>query len=142
MMPFKKLLGVLLAVIPGCFSLDALGQACTVLGQTPETAFPVCGSNIFTQDSVPICNDGGVPVPGCGAGYSAINPYWYKFTCFSSGTLGMLISPANQGDDYDWEIFDVTGQPLSAVYTNINLVVADNWSGVYGNTGTSQTAVG
>jgi gliding motility-associated-like protein len=120
--------------------LSLWGQSCTTLGQAPETAFPVCGSNTFTQDSVPLCSNGQVPVPGCGFGYADVNPYWYKFTCFSSGTLGMLISPANPGDDYDWEIFDITGQPLSAVYSNVSIVVADNWSGVTGNTGTSATA--
>jgi gliding motility-associated-like protein len=136
-MRFRKLLVVLLVPMLATVSLSLRAQTCTTLGQTPATAFPVCGSNTFIQDSVPLCNDGSVPVPGCGPGYTAVNPYWYKFTCFTSGTLGLLISPNNPGDDYDWELFDVTGQPLSAVYTNINLVVGDNWSGVTGNTGAS-----
>jgi gliding motility-associated-like protein len=144
-MTVKKLLVVTLVILLASFgpSLRAqiLGPGCTVLGQTPATAFPVCGSNTFVQDSVPICNDGSVTVPSCtGVNYTAINPYWYKFTCFKSGTLGLLISPKNAGDDYDWQLWDVTAQDLNTIYTNVGQVVGDNWSGVYGNTGTSATA--
>src|SRR5258708_40198060 len=112
-------------------------QACTLAGQTPPTAFPVCGTNAFTQNTVSVCENGNLPSPTCsGLIYSDVNPYWYKFTCFTAGTLGLLISPHNSGDDYDWELFDVTGQPANAVYSNASLVVASNWSGVFGNTGT------
>ncbi len=131
-MTVRKLLVVLLFPLLTTISLSLRAQTCTVLGQTPATAFPVCGSNTFVQDSVPICSDGPVPVPICGSGYTAINPYWYKFTFYMSGTLGLMISPKNSGDDYDWQLYDITGQPLSAVYTNANLVVADNWSGCDG----------
>ncbi len=149
-MTVKKLLVVLWVPILVAFSLRLQAQSCTVLGQTPATAFPVCGSNIFVQDSVPQCDDGAVVVPSCpnvtpsgiAFNYSALNPYWYKFTCFSSGTLGLLISPNNPGDDYDWQLWDITGQALNSIYSNVNAVVADNWSGVTGNTGTSATATG
>ena len=141
-MTVRKLLVILLVLSLTTASLGLRAQTCTTLGQTPATAFPVCGSNTFVQDSVPLCNDGSVAVPGCNPsdGYSAMNPYWYKFTCFTSGTLGLLISPKNSDDDYDWQLYDVTGQPLSAVYSDANLVIADNWSGVVGNTGTSPLA--
>ena len=144
-MTVKKLLVVVWVPLLAVVSLRLQAQSCTVLGQNPATAFPVCGSNIFVQDSVPLCDNGSVPVPNCSTGagqptYDALNPYWYKFTCFSSGTLGLLISPNNPGDDYDWQLYDVTGQPLNAVYTDVSLVIADNWSGVTGNTGTSANA--
>lgn len=141
-MTVRKLLGILLVPVLALTGPKVSAQTCTVLGQTPETAFPVCGSNTFSQASVPICNDGAIAVPSCdpSAGYTAINPYWYKFTCFTSGTLGLLIRPNNSGDDYDWQLYDVTGQSLSSIYNNSSLVVADNWSGVFGNTGTSATA--
>ena len=122
--------------------LSLWGQAaCTTLGQTPATAFPVCGNNVFYQTTVPVCDGGLVPVPTCGNGYEAINPYWYKFTCYTAGTLGLLINPNNAGDDYDWQLYDITGQPINAVFSNPNLVIACNWSGVTGNTGTSSGAV-
>lgn len=140
-MTVQKLLVFLWVPLLATASLGLRAQTCTTLGQTPATAFPVCGSNTFTQNSVALCNDGSVTVPSpCGAGYTAINPYWYKFTCFSSGTLGLLISPNNAGDDYDWQLWDVTGLNVNTIYTDANSVIACNWSGVTGNTGTSPTA--
>lgn len=118
------------------------------LGQTPATAFPVCGSSVFHQDTVPVCYNHDILVVGCtgdGAVYQDQNPYWYKFTCFKSGTLVFNIVPRNPGDDYDWEIFDVTGRDPSVVYSNnvntINAIfVACNWSGNTGKTGTTTGA--
>src|ERR1700679_280110 len=97
-MTVRKLLVVLWVLLLATVSLSLRAQTCTTLGQTPATAFPVCGSNTFVQDSVPLCNDGSVTVPSCqndGVNYTAMNPFWYKFTCFKSGTLGLLISPFN-----------------------------------------------
>ncbi|MGB5008348.1 MAG: hypothetical protein WBO39_15530, partial [Ferruginibacter sp.] len=37
---------------------------CTTLGQNPSTAFPVCGTAVFQQDSVPICSSNVLYVPG------------------------------------------------------------------------------
>jgi gliding motility-associated-like protein len=140
----KLLLTALILAGGLAISQEARAQGCLVAGQTPATAFPVCGTAVFTQSSVPVCTNGPVPSPTCivnaGISYEGLNPYWYKFTCFTSGTLGFLLNPNNSGDDYDWELFDVTGQPLGAVFTNASLVVASNWSGVVGNTGTTATA--
>jgi gliding motility-associated-like protein len=114
------------------------GQACTTLGQTPATAFPVCGIDVFHQTSVPTCTNGVIPV-GCtdGISYADLNPYWYEFTCYVTGTLGLLITPENRDDDYDWQLFDITGHSSTEVYTNPALFVVGNWSGSSGNTGTS-----
>ena len=111
---------------------------CTTLGQTPETAFPVCAGVPFPQTSVPVCGGALLFAPGCsGTDLKDTNPYYYKFTCFTSGTLGFTITPVNPNDDYDWQLFDVTNQPASAIYTNNSLFVACNWSGEVGTTGTS-----
>ncbi len=113
-------------------------QTCTTLGQNPNTAFPVCGTSSFNQNTVPACGGRTVFAPGCNdVPLSDINPFWYKFTCFTSGTLGFLITPNNIGDDYDWELFDVTGYDPFDVYTNTSLFVACNWSGETGLTGAS-----
>jgi len=140
-MVVKKLLilgGILFSVL-----LVRAQSGCTTLGQTPVTAFPVCGSSVFTQSSVPPCVNGNVTAPcasGTGNVYQDLNPYWYKFTCFVSGTLGFEIDPNDNNDDYDWQLFDVTNHDPSEVYTNSQLVVSCNWSGRTGNTGTSATA--
>lgn len=121
------------------------GQACTTLGQTPATAFPVCGTSVFSQDSVPICSSNNLFVPGCsgrdGADYANKNPYWYKFTCFVSGTLGFVITPKDLTDDYDWQLYDVTGLDPNQVYSNQSIIVTGNWAGNPGATGASASGV-
>ncbi|OIR00586.1 hypothetical protein GALL_172760 [mine drainage metagenome] len=118
-------------------------QGCTTLGQTPYTAFPVCGVDTFVQNTVPSCSNGNIPVPGCtGMLYPDANPFWYKFTCYSAGTLSFLITPFNLTDDYDWQLFDITGHNPSEVYTNAALFVVGNWSGTYGLTGCSSAGTG
>lgn len=117
-------------------------QPCTTPGQTPSTAFPVCGTSVFQQSTVPICRSQNLVVPGCsGADYADKNPYWYRFTCFKGGTLGFLIKPNNQGDDYDWQLYDITGKDPNAVYTDRSTIVTGNWAGTFGNTGASSSGV-
>jgi gliding motility-associated-like protein len=117
------------------FSLFGWSQTFPVTGQLASTAFPVCGSNTFKQTTVPIGVTTSLIVPSCGSGYADLNPFWYSFTCFKSGTLGFLITPNNLVDDYDWMLFDVTGHNVDDVYRNNSLVVTGNWSGTYGYTG-------
>lgn len=112
-------------------------QNCTGLGQNPGSAFPVCGTSTFTQGSVPVCGGKLVPGPCTRDSVTDINPYWYKFTCFSAGSLSFTLSPKNTGDDYDWQLFDVTNKNPADVYTDASLFVASNWSGESGNTGAS-----
>ena len=116
----------------------AIAQPCFKMGQTPPLAIPVCGTTNFIQDSVSICTGTSVPVPPChdGTPYTDKNPFWYKFHCFVTGTLGFLIVPKQPSDDYDWQLFDVTGHNPMDVYTDASLFVACNWSGVSGSTGT------
>ena len=111
-------------------------QTCTTLGQNPETAFPVCGTNVFSQGTVPYCGGRSIPSPPCSrAPFSDKNPFWYKFTCFSTGTLAFAITP-NSPEDYDWQLFDITGKLPSAVYSDVSTIVAFNWSAEFGITGT------
>ncbi len=129
-----------------CFVLNVLvtkgwSQACTTLGQNPSTAFPICGSTNFTQTSVPTC--GGRTVPTLCTDrtiYQDINPYWYKFTCYKTGTLALTIVPKNLGDDYDWQLYDITNRDPNDVYLDKSLIVSANWSGSSGITGTSLSA--
>ncbi|MBS1566147.1 MAG: gliding motility-associated C-terminal domain-containing protein, partial [Bacteroidetes bacterium] len=121
--------------------LCAQTHPCDSLGQRPTTAFPVCGSDTFVQTSVPQCYNNSIPlVPPCpndGNVYRDLNPYWYKFTCFTAGTLGLTIQPNNPGDDYDWQIWDITGHDPNDVYTDKSLTISFNWSGETGTTGAS-----
>lgn len=137
---------VLTATFFLCLGSLVAGQSCTTPGQTPSTAFPVCGTSLFHQYNVPICATHNLTVPGCtnsnsNASYQDKNPFWYKFTCYQSGTLGFLISPFDQGDDYDWQLYDITGHNPDDVFTDKSLVVTANWAGTYGNTGASNAGV-
>src|SRR4051794_7008811 len=130
-------LKTILFLLMGIGFIKANGQ-CSVHGQTPSTAFPVCGTKDFIQENVPLCSNHSVP-GGCGT--NDTNPFWYKFTCFESGTLGFVITPKIYAEDYDWELFDYTGHSPDEVYTNGTLTVIANWAGTYGKTGTSSTGV-
>lgn len=132
---FRKFISVLFFTLFAFIRVNS--QTCTTLGQNPSTAFPVCGTDTFSQSTVPYC--GGKLIPGtCSAdGVADTNPFWYKFTCFSAGTLGFLITPNDLNDDYDWELFDITGHNPDDIYTNTSLFVACNWSGNVGLTGAS-----
>ena len=135
----KKLFALFFLIL--CAFL-ASAQNCNAPGQTPSTAFPVCGTKIFNQVEVPICRTANLVVPGCsGADYSDRNPYWYKFTCYEAGTLGFLVTPKDLGDDYDWQLYDITGHEPNDVFTDGSLVVSANWAGTYGKTGASAGGV-
>lgn len=120
-----------------CYNL-CCAQTCSTRGQTPGTAFPICGNKVFEQSTVPLCSTHRLTVPGCDnrvTEYRDLNPFWYKFTCYKSGTLGFTITPNDLGDDYDWQLFDVTGHDPNDVFTNNSLTVTGNWSATYGLTG-------
>jgi gliding motility-associated-like protein len=115
-------------------------QPCTTIGQTPSTAFRVCGTTTFFEHTPPRCQNNNLFVPGCPESVSTEpdrNPFWYQFTCFTSGTLGFLIFPHDKEQDFDWQLFDITGHNPDDVYTDTSLTVAGNWAGSYGETGAS-----
>ncbi len=134
---YKSIL-ILICSFQFIFSVQA--QTCTAAGQNPSTAFPVCGTNTFVQNNVPICGGRALPAPNCrNDGLKDVNPFWYKFTCFAAGTLGFEIEPNNLNDDYDWEIYDITGRNPDDVFIDGKLVISHNWSGEGGKTGASPT---
>lgn len=136
----------IMALLALFFHLSAAAQPCTNLGQTPSTAFPVCATTVFRQNTVPLCSTNDIFVPGCSnqpgsANYQNKNPYFYKFTCYTAGTLGFLIRPLAANEDYDWQLWDITGRDPNAIFTDPTLVVAGNWAGTYGNTGASASGI-
>lgn len=114
---------------------------CNTPGQNPTSAFPVCGTSVFIQSSVNLCGGRVIPNPRCNSfPYDDRNPYYYKFTCFETGTLGFTITPNNASSDYDWQVFDITGRNPNDIFTDVSLTIASNWSGNAGETGTSANA--
>ena len=134
---FRKFISVLFFVLVAYLQVNS--QTCTTLGQNPSTAFPVCGTATFSQSTVPYCGGRAIPGPCSTDPLTDLNPFWYKFTCFSSGTLGFVITPNDLNDDYDWQIFDITGHDPNDIYNDASLFVACNWSGNKGRTGASSS---
>jgi len=103
----------------------------SIPGMNPQTAIAVCGTTTFNQTSVASCS--GPQVSGFGACNdfnSSDNAFWYKFHCYQSGTIGFVITPQVLSDDYDWELFNVTGvSDLNSVYTDERLMVSLNLCG-------------
>lgn len=137
-----KTVSLLLLCLFG-LSATPLFSQCTTIGQTPATAFPVCGTTVFRQNTVPLCtNAASLVVPGCpGTGYTDRNPFYYKFTCFVGGTLSFLITPLAANEDYDWQLYDITGKNPNDIFTDQTTIVTGNWSGTYGITGANAGGV-
>ncbi|RYY40061.1 MAG: T9SS type B sorting domain-containing protein [Chitinophagaceae bacterium] len=133
----KFLLRPLTCLILLLASLRPHAQTCSTAGQNPSTAFPVCGTSAFAQTTVPQCGGRLVGYQHCGAELTDLNPFWYKFTCYQSGTLAFVITPDNIRDDYDWALYDITGRNPNDVYNDASLTISDNWSADGGTTGCS-----
>ncbi len=109
---------------------------CTGPGRSATSAQAVCGNLTFIETDVTPCTGQGIlpnPTSGC-ATVVTDNSRWYKFHCYQAGTLGFLINPVGAGDDYDWEVMDITGHLPDDVYTT-ELRVSLNLSGQTGATG-------
>ncbi|MFT3980320.1 MAG: gliding motility-associated C-terminal domain-containing protein [Ferruginibacter sp.] len=112
---------------------NAWAQPCTLPGMTPSSAIPVCGTSPFHQPEISLCTGSNVATSGCpSTPVSSSRSFWYKFTCYQSGTLGFLISGVNPDDDYDWVLYDITGRNPNDVFTTASLQVSMNIYGVSG----------
>jgi gliding motility-associated-like protein len=110
---------------------------CSGPGSAPNVATAVCGNVRFTENNTQICT--GIanlpnPTAGCGDIVTTDNSLWYRFHCYGAGQLGFLLTPFNAGDDFDWEVLDITGRNPNDVYTT-ELRVSLNLSGITGPTG-------
>jgi gliding motility-associated-like protein len=120
------------------------GQVCNQTGQTPSTAFPICGNGTITQANLPLCRNSNLYVPGCTderTNYGDNNPVYYRFTCRTGGSFLFTLTPFVNTHDFDWQLFDITGRNPNDIFREKTLVVTGNWSGSYGATGTSVSGV-
>lgn len=109
-------------------------QSCTDIGFSPDKAFPVCGTTDFPQLQVLDCISRTVAQNGCpSSSVTAERSFWYKFTCFQSGTLGFEIRGSVALDDYDWILYDITGRNPNDIFTDASLVVSINIYGTFTN---------
>lgn len=124
----KRLLTLIAIILSAVCSTYA--QPCsTIPGMSPGNALPVCGTSVFHQDVVINCSGNNVAQVGCSVGASSESSFWYKFTCFQTGSLGFLISGISSTDDYDWVLFDITGRNPNEVFSNSSLAISINLYG-------------
>ena len=114
-----------LVLVVFCFAIAAYSyaQSCSGLGQIPSAAFPVCGSSVFHESTIVNCSGPNISQSVCTEPVTSGSSSWYKFTCFQTGTLGFLLSGISGSDDYDWALFDVTGQNPNAIFSNPSRLV-------------------
>lgn len=114
--------------------LRVQAQQCSLPGQTPDKAYPVCGTSVFHESVSSSCTGPNVATRGCtSAGVTSSSSIWYKFTCYQSGTLGFLISGLNASDDYDWGLYDITGRNPIDVFSDASLEISVNLYGASSN---------
>jgi hypothetical protein len=117
---------------------------CTMAGQSPTAAFTLCGKGSFFQPKLSSCYNKAFYVAGCtnsNTSYGDINPVYYQFTCKTSGSFAFTVTPANAADDYNWQLFDITGRNPNDIYSDKTVSITGNWSGSLGTTGASATGV-
>ncbi len=111
-------------------AIKNFAQPCSLPGMTPDKAYPVCGIATFHEDNVTNCTGPNVAGRGCTVGVTSSSSFWYKFTCYQTGTLGFLISGINRDDDYDWGLYDITGKNPADVFTDASLEISVNLYGI------------
>ena len=117
---------------------NMFAQNCTTIGQNPTSAIIICGTGDYSESSVPLCGNTSIPTPCTdGAAHQNKNPFWFRFACYSAGTIGFLITPYDPNDDYNWQLFDITNHNPVDVFTDTSLFVACNWAIGSGVTGAS-----
>ena len=121
--------------------LDVNAQADS--GYFPNVAFPICSAEPFNYTSSPrSIQTINISVLGCNDGvqYEITNPNWYKFTCYNNTPLGFVITPDPRypREDYDWQLYDVTGKDFQYAFNHPDWVISNNWRGSFGPTGTNE----
>ena len=119
----------------------------TGVAQTPTDqdclgAIPVCTGYYYQANSY--TGSGNYPneiptagsCPGNCMNSGEKNCVWYYITVQSNGTMGFLLTPNNNSDDYDWVVYDLTNNRCEDIYSMAGqLQVSCNWSGTSGATG-------
>lgn len=94
-------------------TLLLLGIACAtrLSGQVTTSdcngAIHLCGG-VYTETSAPLGTGNVYEFTGtCNADLETAS-LWYTFTVTQEGNLSFILDPANDADDYDWGLFDIT----------------------------------
>src|SRR6218665_2964347 len=129
----KNIAALLIFIFLQATFTTVLSQQCSAPGTVPSSAIPVCGTTPFIQPTISLCTGPPVATKGCGGTVvSSSRSYWYKFTCFQSGSFGFEIRGVNPSvdDDYDWVLYDITGLDPNEVFSTASIQVSLNIYGV------------
>ncbi|MEM6966228.1 MAG: gliding motility-associated C-terminal domain-containing protein [Bacteroidota bacterium] len=111
----------------------------TALGQTPTIqdclgAIPIC-TEVYTETTAPsgagnYANEiNGTSQGGICCMDAELNSIWYTFTVNQSGDFGFVLTPNDLDDDYDWALFNITGQSCEDIFNDPSLQVSCNAAG-------------
>ena len=94
-------------------TIVALGIACSgqLLAQTSTSdcagAIELCGG-VYTESTAPLGTGSVYEFTGTCNQNNETASLWYTFTVQEAGDLSFILDPANDADDYDWGLFNIT----------------------------------
>lgn len=136
MRPFNlRVPAVLALILVSCFPSTAQ-QDCF-------DAIYVCGSS-YTQNTAYSgvgAEQEVAPATTC-LGNGEVNSVWYRFTVYASGTLTFQLNPLNGNDDYDFALYNLSGDSCSSIMNGSLAPISCNYSSTVGPTGLSNGGSG
>lgn len=99
-------------------------------------SIPLCGG-IYTEVAAPTGTGNTYEFTGtCNASLET-SSLWYTFTVEESGTIGFILEPADNADDYDWGLFNITNGGCAGITAQdgTSPEVGCNSYGSFGNNG-------
>ncbi len=113
------------------FFLSALSLVCTSQTSDCETASSVC-AGLFEQNNSPV-GTGNVfeQAPGSCQTFGEFNSAWYVFTVQEDGNLSFILQPNDDGDDYDWSLYDITQGGCAGINTGVSPEISCNSYGSF-----------
>ena len=103
------------------------------------TATPLC-NDYYSETNAALGTGNTYEYTGdCNTGEFA--SMWYVFTVQTPGSLGFVIDPNNDADDYDWGLFEITNTGCAGIGVNAPVVSCNSYGsfGSNGPTGISST---
>jgi len=117
------------------FHIESINPNITPTTQDCLGAIPVC-QDTYTETNSYVGN-GNIncevnPNTTCIA-FGALNYVWYTFTIQTGGQLSFDITPNNNGDDYDWALYDLDNYTCDELYGAPNSDLACDFDGLDNN---------
>lgn len=117
----------------------------TTAGQPEQdcsNAIPIC-QNAYNTSVSYLGSGSVVDIPSFSSclATNETNSVWYTFTTGTSGNLAFQITPYDLNDDYDFALYDVTGNNCSGISSGLITPIRCNFSATRGSTGLSASGV-